>query len=75
MPPASTVDVARGRGRARARAVDTVLAIVAAVAIYSLSHHETREPRWWGSMVVCCGTYSYCAGSAGNQPVNHLTCA
>lgn len=23
-------------------------------------------------MEVCCGTYSYCAGSPGNLPVNHL---
>ena len=22
---------------------------------------------------VACGTYSYCAGSEGNQPVNHLS--
>ena len=23
-------------------------------------------------MEICCGTYSYCAGSPGNMPVNHL---
>lgn len=26
------------------------------------------------SQAICCGTYSYCAGSRGNQPVNNLSC-